>query len=455
MSALAETRDPATFDAEVAILLDAAVARRVDAELFVSSARATRVSVQDGEVEAFNLSAPRGIGIRVVSEGRVGYAFTESLAPEHLVAALERAGANAALLPPDDSAGLERFAGETPDVALYNPSLAEVPVPEKVAFALALDRVARGADARIETVTGVSYADVDAFLRVASTLGVDRQYRGSIAGGGCMPKASHGTENKMAAHYKRARAFEELDAEAIAREAVRRSVEKLGSRTLESGHYPVAFHPEAFASLLDTFCGIFSGKAAQEGKSLLVGREGGQVAAPAFTLVDDPLRPGGFASRPFDDEGCVSRPFPLISEGVFAGFLHNAQTARKAATRSTGHASRGGYSGTVHVSPSNLVVRAGAAAREALLASAPQVVYVTELMGLHAGASIVSGDFSLQAEGFLHSGGDRHPIHLFTVSGNFYRLLEQIEALADDVETQPSGTTCPSVLVGGLTIAGK
>ncbi len=443
------------FDAEIACLLHAAARREVDAEVYLSVARATRISVQDGEVEAFNLTAPRGVGVRVVHEGRVGYAYTESFAPADLAEVVDRAADNASLLPPDEFAGLERFEGDTPRLDLYNPGLAEVPVDRKIAFALELDRVAREADKRVETVTGVSYADAEGFLRVASTRGVDRHYRSSMAYGGCTPKVAENGENKMYSHYKRSRAFEELVPERIAREAVLRSVEKLGSRAVDSGHYLVGFHPEAFASLLDTFCGIFSGKSAQEGKSLLKDREGTSIAAPVFSLVDDPLKVDGYSSRPFDDEGCPSRAFTLVAGGVFQGFLHNAHTARRASRATTGHAARGGYGGTLHVSPSNLVVEAGTLDREALLGSAPQIVYITELMGLHAGASIVSGDFSLQAEGFFCAGGERYPIHLFTVSGNFYQLLLQIEALGSDLEVQPSGTTCPSVLVAGLTIAGK
>jgi PmbA protein len=453
-----ETKRPdfPTFDSEVACLLEAAVKRKVDAEIYLSAAKATRVAVQDGEVEGFNLTAPRGAGVRVVHEGRVGYSFTESFSPGDLAAAVERATANAALLPPDDSAALERFDGETPKLdTLYNPSITQVPVERKIAFALELDRIARAADRRVETVTGVVYRDAVDFVRVASTKGVDRQCLYSSALGTCTPKVSDGGENKMYSHVKVARSFDDLFAVEIAREAVSRSVEKLGSGTLESGKYVIGFHPEAFASLLGTFCGIFSGKVAQEGKSLLKGREGETVASTAFTLLDDPLKADGFSSRPFDDEGCPSRPFTLVDAGNFAGFLHNVSTARRAGRTTTGHASRGGYGGTMHVGPTNLVVQPGAKTRDELLASAPKVVYVTELMGLHAGTSIVSGDFSLQAEGFLHSGTERQAVHLFTVSGNFYHLLAQIVALGSDLETQPGGTTCPSVLVDGLTIAGK
>lgn len=443
------------FDSEVAILLEAAAARGVEAEVYVSRSQATKVAVQDGEVETFTLTGTRGVGVRVIHEGRVGYAFTESLAADALVAVVSDAAANAAVLEPDEAAGLGEFRDEAPELPLYNPGLADVPVPRKIAAALAIDKAARGADSRVKTVTGVGYGDISASVRIASTRGVDRFYRESLAWGHCVPIVTEAGQNKTYARRRNYRDFEAFSPEEIASEAVGRCVEKLGAREIPSGRYDVVFHPEAFSDLLEVFSSIFSAKVAQEGKSLLRGRTGETLSSPALTLIDDPLLVSGFGSRPFDDEGCASRPFTLIERGVFRGFLHNVQTARKDGVETTGHAARGGYSGVMHVRPSNLVVQAGSESREKLLSCSPRVLQVTEVTGLHAGASVISGDFSLQAQGFVWEGGERYPAHLFTVSGNFYDLLRAIEAVGNDVEIQPSGTATPSVLVRGMAIAGK
>lgn len=443
------------FDTEVALLLDQARSLGVDAEIYLSRSRATKVAIQDGAVDTFTLTGTRGVGVRVVSGGRVGYAFTESLAPEALTAVVADAAANAAVLAPDEAAGLGEFRDEAPELPLYNPGLAEVPVERKIAAALAIDKAVRGADSRVKTVTGVGYGDVSAFVRVASTRGVDRYYRESLAWGHCMPIVAADGQNKTYANRRNCRTFEDFSPADIAREAVERCTEKLGAKEIPSGRYDVVFHPEAFSDLVEVFSSIFSAKVAQEGKSLLRGKVGETVSSEAFTLLDDPLLSAGFSSRPFDDEGCTSRPFTLIEDGVFRGFLHNVQTARRDGVATTGHASRGGYSGVMHVRPSNLVVRAGTHLRESLLSSSPRVLQVTEITGLHAGANAISGDFSLQAQGFVWEGGDRFPAHLFTVSGNFLSLLRAIEAVGSDVEIQPSGTSTPSVLVKGLAVAGK
>ena len=98
--------------------------------------------------------------------------------------------------------------------------------------------------------------------------------------------------------------------------------------------------------------------------------------------------------------------------------------------------------------------------REQLLEKAQNGVLINSLGGLHAGANVVSGDFSLQSAGFLIENGKKTaPVRSFTVAGNFFSLLKSITGIANDPEPpmSPSSTAfvSPSVLVEGLSIAGK
>jgi PmbA protein len=94
------------------------------------------------------------------------------------------------------------------------------------------------------------------------------------------------------------------------------------------------------------------------------------------------------------------------------------------------------------------------------LEKAENGVYINALGGLHAGANVISGDFSLQSAGFrIENGQKTKPVKSFTVAGNFFDLLKHIQAVSDTVELPMAmGNPCfgsPSVLVDGLTIAGK
>lgn len=443
------------YTPELQHVLDAAAHAGLDAEIYLRSSTATTIKVQDGEVDQFTLADSRGAGLRVIREGRAGYAYTEDLSVEALKRTLEAAATNAFLLPEGEAAQLATFDLPTPKLDLHRPELAEVPVPEKIAKAKEIERIAKAADPRIKNVTGSAYSDSHGMVRIVSTRGVDRNYRSSLAWTSTVPLLFADDQHKNYYQVKAARTFAALDPEAIAREAVERAAEKLGAREPRSGSYPVLFAPEAMADMLGVFSGIFSGKVAQEGKSLLKDRVGETIAAPAVTLFDNPLNVAGFGARPFDDEGCPSQPLQLVSSGVFQGFLHNSETARKAGVASTGHASRGGYKGTLEVAPSNLYLAPGDRTPAAMLAGLGQAAIVTEVTGLHAGANPISGDFSLQAQGFMVESGERHPIHNFTVSGNFYDLLKAVSEVGSDLEWFTSCIGTPSVLVEELAIAGS
>ena len=83
-------------------------------------------------------------------------------------------------------------------------------------------------------------------------------------------------------------------------------------------------------------------------------------------------------------------------------------------------------------------------------------LFITSLMGLHAGTNAVSGDFSISAEGFRIEGGKQgQPVEQITIAGNFYKLLEAVEEIADDLYFGSSGIGSPSVLIRNLDIAGN
>ena len=81
---------------------------------------------------------------------------------------------------------------------------------------------------------------------------------------------------------------------------------------------------------------------------------------------------------------------------------------------------------------------------------------ITEVSGLHAGANPVSGDFSLLSRGFEVAGGKIvRAVEQFTVAGNFYELLKNVTAVADDLLFEGSPIGSPSVAVSQLNIAGE
>ena len=251
-----------------------------------------------------------------------------------------------------------------------------------------------------------------------------------------------------------------IDTDELVKKAIGGAKEKLGGEVAPTGQYPVIFNTDAMCSLLGVYSGIFNSESAQKGLSKLAGREGEVIAAPCVTLIDDPFHCDNPEPRNFDAEGSPTHKKAVIENGVLNTLLYNLKTAAVAGKKTTGNASKGSYDSPVGIRPFTMYLQGGSMTEDELLAKAGNGVYITSLGGLHAGADAISGDFSLQSSGYMIENGVKTRYDKsFTVAGNFYELLKNIVALADNCRLpRAMGSTAfgaPSVLVDGLSVAGK
>ena len=160
----------------------------------------------------------------------------------------------------------------------------------------------------------------------------------------------------------------------------------------------------------------------------------------------------------FDAEGVATYSKNVIEKGVLKTLLHNLSTAKKAGVETTGNASKAGYSGSVEISPYCFCIEASDLTEDQLFEKVGNGIYVTELMGLHAGVNAVTGDFSVEASGFMIENGKKgRPVKTFTIAGNFFEMIKNIDAVADTVKIGMGGFTAfgsPSVLVRSISVAG-
>lgn len=443
------------FDQARRHLLDRARERGVSLEVYASRGTETTVRAFAGDVAEFKLSSRQGVGLRALVSGAWGYAYTENLAPAALDRAFESAIENAELVQPEGHARLGAWA-EPPEMDLYGEGLSGVTVERKVQTALKLEAATREADPRVVSVPYSAYSDGESETAVANTEGLDRAYRELHAYQYVAPLVAEGGQNKMKMEFEFTREFEELDPTRTALEATRAATALLGAKPAPSGVFPTVIDRRCMADFLGVFAGMFSGKMVQEGKSPLAGREGETAFAATVSIVDDATLPRGMSTRPFDAEGYPSAPLTLVEGGVLRGFMHNSETAAKAGIDSTGHAARQGYRGTVSVAPSNLFLKPGAGTRADLLRDLGTGLLLTDVQGVHAGANPITGEFSLQAEGFWVENGEiAYPLDVFTVAGNILDVLGDVQAVADDLEFSPGGAGAASVRLSGLSLGGE
>lgn len=420
------------------------------AEATVSLSEAFSVRVRAQKLEDYKVSDRVQLTLRGRWQGRIGTASTQAMDRESLALLIQGVKESAELIEDDEQDDILPPDAQYGAVCNYSDAIETISAEDKIALAMCIDERLCAADARVSPdATVVSTASE--IFSIKNTLGLDLSHSSNMiyAYASCLAKEGEAaaTGFKLLWGY----AMEDVSPFDVADGCVKDAVEKLGAGRLQSGARRVVIRNNAMADLLSTFCGVFSADNAQKGLSLLAGKEGTAIASPAVTLTDDPLLPWGMGSCPFDREGAATMTKNIIDGGVLRTLLHNRKTAKKAGVATTGNAA-----GSGRVAPSNLYIQPGQASLDDLLARMENGLLLTEVSGLHAGANPVSGDFSLLARGFEVVGGKiQHAVEQFTVAGNFFALLKDVEAVGSDLLFEGSPIGSPSVAVKKLNIAGE
>ncbi len=420
------------------------------AEVTVSSSESFSARVRAQKLEDYKVSDRFHLVLRGAWQGRIGTASTQAMDEESLGMLIQGVKESAELIETDEQDEILPPEPAYEKVCNYSEAVERISAEDKIALAMAIDARLSASDARVKPDASLVASTSETFA-LQNTLGLNLFHRSNMiyAYASCLAREGEhaATGFKLLWGY----AMEDVDAMAVADGCAKDALEKLGAGRLASGARSVVIRNNAMADLLSTFAGVFSADNAQKGMSLLAGKEGQRIASEAVTLVDDPLMPWGLGSCPFDREGAAARTKHVIEGGTLRTLLHNRKTAKKVGGSTTGNAA-----GSGRVAPSNLYLRPGSAAPETLLADMENGLLITELSGLHAGANPISGDFSLLARGFEVVGGKPvRAVEQFTVAGNFYALLENIVAVADDLLFEGSPIGSPSVRVQSLNIAGE
>lgn len=426
-------------------------------ELYYAAGSSVSVDTFQHSINEFSSSYTGGVCFRCIVNGKMGYASTEALNAEQAKAIVVKAADSASVLEAEEQV----FLGEGGQVyEELNIKPYELPTTEElINTILAVQEKIYAADPAVIDGCQTNGIIEQSEVAIFNSKGLDLQYRNNASGLVVVGVVSDGKE--MANDYQiKLGKLDEIDTDTLVKKAVEGAKVKLGGEPAPTGQYPVVFNPEAMCSLLRVFSSIFSSEAAQKGLSRLGDAEGQVIAAPIVTLVDDPFHPENPEPINFDAEGSPTHKKNIIEKGVLNTLLYNLKTAAVAGKKTTGNASKAGYDASVGLRPFTMYLENGDISEEELLQKAGNGVYITDLSGLHAGADAISGDFSLQSAGFMIRDGKKcEYVKSFTVAGNFYDLLKNITALANNCHLPMAmGMTAfgaPSVLVDGLSVAGK
>ena len=420
------------------------------ADALYAGDRSSGVQVRLGALEDVSRSEGEQIGLRLFDGQRSATVASSDLSEEALGTLVERCLAMAREAPEDPYAGLAPKAllegGDMPPIDSFDP---REPDPEALK-ARSLD--AEAAALAVTGVTNSSGAGASASattIALATSGGFSGAYRSSGHGCSAGVVAGEGASMQRDHAWHSARFLDDLDAaEAIGRKAGERAVARLNPRRPKPGKYPVVFDPRVSPGLLGHFASAISGASIARKTSFLQDRLGAPVFAGGVTIVDDPLRPRGLRSRPFDAEGLRVSRRELVSGGILNSWIAESASARQLGIEPTGHASRG-VGGAPGASPANMYMAAGDRSREELLADLPEAVLIIELIG--QGVNGVTGDYSRGAVGFMVRNGEiAEPVAEITIASNLIDMFATLEP-ASDLEFR-RGIDAPTILVPEMTV---
>ncbi|MFI0843610.1 TldD/PmbA family protein [Mesorhizobium sp. IMUNJ 23232] len=434
----------------VSALVDAAKTAGADAADAVAvRGRSTSVSVRLGKVESTEASEGDDVSLRVFVGQRVASVSATAASDPKVLA--ERAVAMARVSPEDPYQGLADaalLAKAVRDLDLYDPTVISADTLKEHALA------AEEAALAVPGVSNSSGSGASAGLGgmvLATSHGFLGQYVGSRFSRSASVIAGEGTGMERDYDYSSRLHFADLDSpEAIGKSAGERAVRRLNPRKAQTGEVTVIFDPRVARGIAGHLAGAINGASVARKTSFLRDMMGKQVASAAITVIDEPARLRGQASRPFDGEGVDGRTLTMVDKGVLNHWFLSTSAARELGLTTNGRGSRGGSS--VSPSSTNLSIEPGDQSPEALIASLKSGFYVTEVFG--QGVNMITGEYSRGASGFwIENGALTYPVSEVTIASNLKDMFLRMVP-ATDLDRN-YGTAAPTLLIEGMTLAGS
>ena len=420
-------------------------------EIFYTVGEDISAETLKDEVSAFSSGESAKVYFRCLVEGHMGYSSGNCFEADELEDMVISARENAKVIENDDVVMI--FKGSESYAKTTAPEPCEVTAGELKNCALELQKKTYATDSSVVDGTQSIAISFKNELYLYNSHGLELSNKVGMSG--CYVVAVVNKDGEARDNFEFAENINSEDAANLPAKAVQGALDKIGATEIPTGKYNVVIDGTQMRSLLSAFSSAFSAKNALLGMSRLAGKEGEQIAAEIVTITDDPMREGCPVQTPFDDEGVATYKKTVVENGILKTMLYDLTTAIKTGKETTGNGRRGG-----NIAPYNFGICAGENTQDELFAKVGDGIYVTGVKGLHAGANPITGDMSVESEGFLIKDGKKAgPIKSFTIAGNFFEILKNIDSLGNEVKWGiPGGFTvfgAPDVLIKDMSVAGK
>jgi TldD protein len=442
------------------------------AEIYVQRRRSTGLDLDDGHIRSAQSSRDFGVGVRVIKDAAVAYAYSDDLSEQ-------------ALLECADAASYVGGVGEGEVAVLARPLAprarphhadpvripAEVDLDARLALLRRADDAARR-DGPVEQVVG-SWADVDEDVLIVNSDGLvitdkralcrmslevilrdkDGSRRVGSGGGGSRVGMDH---------------YATQTPEMIAAEAVRMARAQLGARPAPSGEHVVVVGPSSSGVLLHEAVGHgLEADFIRKKTSLFSGRIGERVASELCTVIDDGTIPGRRGSLNVDDEGAPTGRTVLVERGILKGYMTDRLNAQLMGIHATGNGRRQSFRHPPLPRMTNTFLAKGTDDPEEIVREVKNGIYCRTFGG--GQVDIANGNFVFEVrEGYLIEDGKiTAPVKGATLVGNGPDVLGRVSRVGfdeqldngiytcgKDGQSVPVGVGLPTVRIDAITVGG-
>ena len=415
-------------------------------EIYVDESKLIELDSKQDELNFAKEEIEAGIGIRVIKDNKIGFAFTSNL--NKISETAKQSIENTKLNKIDENYSFAEVEKVKDVKKVYDKKFNDLDLNESVELLKSV--ISQASDSGCEVTESGFSASAGRSL-ILNSNGVSIENKGT--GFGIALSVTIQKDGEVATAYNSSSSrFYDLDGEKLANEVCDLAKSSLNSKPIETDNYNVVLDYYAATGLLQTFITAFDGENVARGRSILKDKIGTEIVNPSLSIIDNPLLEKGMNTTRCDGEGSVSETTELIKDGVLNSFIYDFYTANKEGVKTTSNGYRGSYLSTPMISPSNLEFKFDEMKD---LSEIKKGVLTTSVLGAHT-ANPISGDFSVEANNAfkIENGEITEPINKAMISGNIFEIMKQVEGLKSEIK-QYGSFILPKLLVHDLRVVGQ
>lgn len=432
---------------EIAQKAENALKNNCDAyEIYIDESKLIELDSKQDELNFAKEEIEHGLGVRVIKNNKMGFAFTSNL--DKIAETCAQAIENSKLNKEDENYAFSQVEKLVDVKGVYDKKFHDLDLDESVEFLKTV--ISTAADSGCE-ITGSGFSASEGKSLIVNSNGVSIENEGTGFGIGLSVTIQKDGQIATAYDSQSSRFFD-LDGVKLANEVCDLAKSSLDTKPIETNDYDVVLDYYAATGLLRTFMGAFDGENVRRGRSILKDKMGTEIANPTLSIIDNPLLENGMLTSSCDGEGSVSQKTDLIKDGALSSFIYDIYTANKVGAKTTSNGIRGSYLTTPMISATNLEFEFSELKD---ISEIDKGVLTTSVLGAHT-ANPISGDFSVEASNAfkIENGELTDPINKAMISGNVFEIMKKVEGLNTEVK-QYGSFILPKLLVHDLRVVGQ